>query len=258
VLHGNCAVGDRLAAEKSLESGKVALQEEDEPSQSRQSECRTSWRSRKEGLGCTRTRIEEKGERERGAHDAEGKVRVQRRDLEEVRRRRAPHDEVGRLVVVRLLAPSVADLRDGRVVGEEALCESRTKSTDEESVSNGARSGRAEKGGRGRTARVLLAPVEREHDGPRVVAHAQEVELAQLDAVERAHSRAQQAAVRVEKEDAQVLPVVVQGSVDEDRLERRRVDRRRKVGKDRDFGVLRASESRESAALDDLHFLLGH
>lgn len=163
-------------------------------------------------------------------HHAECRVRVQRRQLEEVGRRGGPDDEVGRRVVKGLLPPRVANLRNGRVVREEAVCVPC-------SCVNTAKQWQSSSGRR-RTVGVLLVSREREHDGLGVVAHAKQVDLAELDACEAAHGRAQQASVVLQEKDAQVLPVVVQCAVDENSLERRWVYGRREVGEYRDCRVL--------------------
>lgn len=76
--------------------------------------------------------------------------------------------------------------------------------------------------------RATLA--ERRDDRHRVVAHAQQIKLGQPDAAETSHGRAEQPAVRVEEELPERVPVRVESAVDQERLERGRVDGRRQVG----------------------------
>jgi hypothetical protein len=164
-------------------------------------------------------------------HDSATDLGVQGRQLEEMGRRGGPDNQVGGRVPQRLLTPRVADLRDRRVVRQDAVFGKGER--DESTVPSPLsllqfRSPRRERERLTFPTRATLA--ERRDDRHRVVAHAQQIKLGQPDAAETSHGRAEQPAVRVEEELPERVPVRVESAVDQERLERGRVDGRRQVG----------------------------
>lgn len=65
-----------------------------------------------------------------------------------------------------------------------------------------------------RTVLTLLALLQRLDYRLGIIAHTQQIHLAQLHARERPYRRAKQPPVRGEEEEAQEVPVRVEGSVD--------------------------------------------
>jgi hypothetical protein len=176
------------------------------------------------------------GRERRETYDSQSKLREQRRQFKEVRRRGGPDNEFGGWVPEGGVTPVIADDGDRSVVRENAICARR-------SVSKGR-----EKKRERRTVRVLLVLDETDHDGFSVVTDTEQVDLTQLDSRESPHRRPQQPSMRLKQEQPQVLPVLLQRTIDEPRLEGRQMQRRRQIRMDGDCCVFRLAELRVSDA----------
>jgi hypothetical protein len=156
-----------------------------------------------------------------------------------VRRRGGPDDEFSGRIPESGVSPVIADDGDGSVVGEDAVyyrAEMSVRKKDKK-----------ERRG-GRTVRVLLVLDETDHDRLRIIANTEQIDLTQLDARKRPHRRPQQPSMRLKKEQPQVLPMLLQRTIDEPRLERREMQRRRQIGVDGDCCVFRLAELRVTDA----------